>query len=115
MLDKIKAFWGNVKDVVVYIVAPLSFLAGYIWYLLTQNHKLEDELQAKDGDEKIKELQGEQKEIDSGAGDAVAQFEKLRAGLLARSPSSGEGYSGSTNTDPNKGPGTQPGPSSPTS
>lgn len=78
MFEKIKAFAGSVKDVVLYILTPLAFIAGYIFFLIQKNHRLEDEVRAKDGETKLGGIRGEKKQIDAAAADLVSEYEKLR-------------------------------------
>lgn len=78
MLTKIKAFWSYVHDILLNILIPLAMVGGYIYYILTENKDLKTQLQATKGQEKLNELQGEQKTDDTTATDAVDAFEALR-------------------------------------
>lgn len=78
MLEKIKAFAESVKSVLLYILGPIAFVAGIIYYYVTKTHTLEDELKAKDGQEKLNELKGEQKSTDSAAVESNESYTAVR-------------------------------------
>ncbi len=78
MLEKTKAFAQSCKDVILYILLPVGLVVGFILHLINQNKELSDEVAAKEGDEKLKEIQGEKKQIDSVANDAIDEYEKLK-------------------------------------
>lgn len=77
MLEKLKAFADSARGVFMLIVGPFVFLAGFLWYYISKSHRLEDEIKATEGQKKLNELQGEQKQIDSHANDAVSAFESF--------------------------------------
>lgn len=112
MLEKLKNFAESVKSVVLYIITPVAFIAGYIWYLLSKNESLEQKLQEKEGEEKLNELKGEQTKVDESAATLLDKYEKLRSSYVSGNPDSLRSGSGhSTDPDSDKGSGTEPGPS----
>ncbi len=109
MLETLKAIGEAAKKVVLYILTPFIVVAIIIYYLVKKKDDLEDQLKAKEGTDKLKELQGEQKQIDSNANDAVSEYEKLRGAYVRSNPGSVQSGGGSTEgTDPDKGSGTKP-------
>lgn len=77
MLDKLKQLAESIKQIALYIMAPLLVLGGAIYYLFAENRSLKDEVKAKDGDEKLEVLKGEEIKVDSGANDVVGKYERL--------------------------------------
>lgn len=104
MIEKIKTFAESVKNVMLYIVTPIAFVVGFIYYLIVKNHRLEDELNIKEGEKKLGELKGQQKEIDDRADASSAEYERLKRDYLRGShQGSGPGDSGQDGSDPNQG------------
>lgn len=77
MMEKVKAFWGSVKDVVIYILSPIAALVIYILYLKGENHKLQDQVESAHFDTKEEELKNEEKQADQAGSDAVHHYEQL--------------------------------------
>lgn len=101
MLDRIKAFADTMKGVLLYVLTPLLFLAGAIYYLMTKNTELKTDLEAKDGEEKLNELQGEETKVDESAASASDEYARLRdAYMRASHQSSGQSSSGQGSADP---------------
>lgn len=115
MLDKLKQLGEAGKGFLLYILTPLAFIAGLIFFLITKNRDLEDEVMAKDGDIKLKGLQDEQKAVDSSANNDVDTYERLRdaynANLYRSSSSVRPSGTSTEGSNQNKGPGIDPVPS----
>lgn len=107
MLDKIKQFGDTAKTVLFYILAPFAALLGGIFFLWKREKDLETEVKAKEGDEKLKELSGEQEQIDDTANDTVTAYERLYAKYNAKLPigTGGVQQSGPSAKGPDSGPG----------
>ena len=39
MLERFKEFCLSMKDLIVFVLTPIAFVAGYIYYLITKNEK----------------------------------------------------------------------------
>lgn len=104
MLEKIKAFGEAAKEVVLYILTPLAFIAGYIFYLVKKSRGLEDRLKEAEGEKKLGELHQKQTDIDSNANNFDAEYERLRKDYLSGSDQgSGPSPEGEGPTDSGKG------------
>lgn len=113
MLDRLKKIGEAAKQVVLFILVPVFFVAGYVYYLLTKNKNLEDALAASEADKKLEVLKGEQTEIDNESTDALERYRKLRGEALSGSDSSlRPGPSGAGVTDQGEGSGAKSGGSS---
>ena len=91
MMDKIKAFWGSVKDVLMYIIAPIAFCVGYIFYLTAKNDELKDELETAHFTTKDEELAHEETSIDQSAAAAIAEFNSVASGAVPGRDPGGKG------------------------
>lgn len=78
MIEKLKTFIDSIKSVVLVIIGPLAFIAGFIYYLITKNTELKNELQTEKAGEKLNELQNAQITIDSNANSDVSNYEELK-------------------------------------
>ena len=113
MLEKLKALGESVKQLFLYLIVPLAFVAGYIYHLISKNKDLEGQVQsAKDSEvtkEKINEANQAQKESDNAVDAYRAAFQQYissRSADLRPSPGEGEQSSGRTGKDdPTKGSG----------
>lgn len=80
MIDKLKALGSSVKDLALYLVLPLVFLAGYIYTLLTKNRNLKDEVTglktATKAKEDINAANQAEKESDSAVSDYKSAFQQ---------------------------------------
>ena len=81
-LTRVKLFWAQVKDVVVYIVTPIAFALGYIYYLLGKNEQLESQLELSKALERQKELKNEQDEVDSEASNSFSDYDRVKREFL---------------------------------
>lgn len=77
MLDKIKNIGEAAKNVMLYILAPLLVLLSGVFFLWKREKDLEDQVQSKDGEIKLKEIEGEKKQVDSSSNDLVNSYERL--------------------------------------
>ena len=104
MSEKLKAFGEAAKAVLVYVLAPLACILGYIYYLTAKNTTLKDELAAGKRDERTKELENDTKEVDRSADDAVAEYERQRrAYMQAVDRELRQGTGSAEGTDPDQG------------
>jgi cbb3-type cytochrome oxidase subunit 3 len=113
MIEKLKNVLGIFKELLVFVITPIIFLIGFIYYLLTQNKLLKEENAEEHATGQLKELQGEQKQVDNNANTADASYEILRnqyLGLHTANPGSRQGSGSQNGADSSKGPGTDPGP-----
>lgn len=73
MLEKLKNIAKSVQAIIGYAFAILIMaIAG----LLFKNRRLEQKIEEEQKDAKIKELDGQQKEVDKMAGDAVSDYQR---------------------------------------
>lgn len=82
MIEKLKAFAESAKAVLLYVLAPLAFVLGYIYHLTARNSQLKDEIKAGKRDERTKEIENETKEVDRDALDALSEYERRRGAYL---------------------------------
>jgi hypothetical protein len=88
---------------------PFIVVGLFIYFLIRKSESLADELKAKDGEEKLKELKGEQKQIDTNANDAVSEYERDLKSYLSGSPGEVRKSGGSSESpNPDSGSGTKP-------
>lgn len=110
LVTKIKAFWSASGALVLGVVGPIVAAIAYVSYLLSKNRELETEIQAKDGDNKLEELKGEQKNIDTGASASVLDYQRIRDAYLRKYNNSlRSGNQGSESSSADSGRGDQSG------
>lgn len=83
MIEKLRAFAESAKAVLLYVLAPLAFVLGYIYYLTAKNSQLKDEIKAGKRSERTKEIENETKEVDRDALDALSEYERRRGEYVA--------------------------------
>ena len=71
MIDKIKEYLFKV-------IAPLAFVLGYVYYLVTKNTSLRRELEVEKIEKQQAQFEAEQKELKNEADNAVDRYIKLR-------------------------------------
>lgn len=71
MLDKI-------KQVLKYIILPITLILAYIAYLRDQNRDLKEKAQEQKADDTIKETLKEEKEAQDEATNAVDEYARIR-------------------------------------
>ncbi len=85
----------RLKKILIFIVTPIAFVIGYVYFVLTAKKRVEDDLLISTQKEKLSELKGEEKQIDARANDAVAKFQRIRDAFLSgRDNVGGRGDSG---------------------
>lgn len=97
MIDKLKEYLFK-------IVAPLAFIAGFIYYLFTQKTRLERELEVGKIEKEQAEYEAKQKELKNDADNAVARYKRVADGYELEHPSDKlpGSNSGSGSGDPGK-------------
>lgn len=85
MIEKIKAGYAAVRDFLIYLVTPLAFLAGFIYYMFAKQRGLEDKIADLTRDEKQKEFQEKVKEDEKDVQATGSDYERLRAEYLSKS------------------------------
>lgn len=82
MIEHIKAFWVGIKDAVIYVVSPIAFVLGFIYFFVRHP---KDDTQIKE-EEKFNEDHAEaiklQVEADRNSADALAAYDALRTEYL---------------------------------
>ncbi len=94
------------KQVLKYVVMPITFLLGIITYLLGSNRKLQSQVDDKDWELKKDEIVDEQSKIDEKAStslnryyELLAKYKSKRNVVRGSTDSGGDGDSGSTEAD----------------
>lgn len=78
MISRLKGYLQELKDVLMYFVAPFAFLAGYTFYLLRKNSRLETELEESKSESEVVKDETLKSSVDSNAALTVDRFEQLR-------------------------------------
>lgn len=105
MLDRIKAFAEASKNVIIYILTPIAFVLGALYYLLTKNKELTEQVKQEKFDVTHNNTIDEQKTADATASDALSEYEKLRSAYVSGNPGSlRQGSSGPDETGGDQGP-----------
>lgn len=55
MIEKIRAFGESCKVILSYVLMPLAFIAGAIYYLITRNTQLREKIERNEVQNKIEE------------------------------------------------------------
>lgn len=74
MLNKIKDIGEAAKNALLYIVTPVVFLCGYLYYLLSSKKTLEDKLAAQDSHKELDKEIDRANEAEKVSSDSVAKF-----------------------------------------
>lgn len=82
MLETLSKIGQAAKNAVIYILTPFAMVILVIYFLITKNHKLKDELEASKSKEKLNELEGEKKQIDIDANAVVEQYRRNREAYM---------------------------------
>lgn len=88
MIEKLKAFGEAAKSTLLYIIAPILFVLGYIYYLTTKNKNLKAEIAHMQADESISKTQQELQEAQNASNDAEKNYESIRDAYLKQSSDS---------------------------
>ena len=87
MLEKLKAFAETAKGWLLYVLTPLAFLAGIIYYLITSKEALQHKLDESNAEKNIDETKIEETQVDAQANNTVDDYDKLRDAYLKNNPS----------------------------
>lgn len=79
MLDKLKSALESTKSFVLYVVTPVLGALAYILYLLSQNRKLQDDLNSEKANEKLQEIKTEEGKVDSNAKDSLDNYNRIKS------------------------------------
>ena len=98
----------QIKKVFAWVVAPLAFLAGFIYYLLMKNEKLSSKVALLQTDNRLQKTKDKVEEDDKNVKDAINEFESIagdyerRTGgrMYPHNPSSPESDRGPKAGDP---------------
>jgi hypothetical protein len=107
MLDRLKAIAEAVRGVLLWIVAPLAILGGYVFYLLNKNRQLQNEISIQKMDSDLDKLRSEEGKADAASSQASSDFESLASeyerehgsGVPAGNSSGQNGASGKGSAD----------------
>lgn len=84
----------NIKDAFLYVVAPLAFIAGYIYYLLGRNEALERRVEQAERDQRIKDLVREAREFENEAKKAIDSYESTKRAYMDEHKQGGDDVPG---------------------
>jgi hypothetical protein len=87
MLDKLKAFAETAKGWLLYVLTPLAFIAGFIYYLITSKEALQHKLDESNAEKNIDESKIQEGEIDEKANEATDSYDAIRKQYLKDNPS----------------------------
>lgn len=82
MLEKLRSFGEAAKNTLLYIIAPILFIFGYILYLSTKNKNLKAEIAHMQADENINKTQQELQEAQHASTDAEADYNRIKSEYL---------------------------------
>lgn len=81
MIEKLKALGEAAKGVLVFILTPLLFVAGFIYYLITRNDSLQGQLRRERADKELGNAISEMARAKQEADDAEKSFRETDAEL----------------------------------
>jgi hypothetical protein len=82
-MDRIKAAYAAVRDFLIYVLTPLAFVAGYIFYLLQQKHGLEDKIGDLTRDQRQKDFEGKVREDEKDVEKSTSDYARVRDQYIA--------------------------------
>lgn len=78
MLEKLKSLGEAAKNVVLFILTPIAFIAGIIFYLWSGKTELTQKLKESEAEKDLKESLGEKLQIDKQANASYDDYERAR-------------------------------------
>lgn len=88
MLDKLKRLIEVIKSGFWYVVGPLAFIGGSIWYLFSRNQDLKDQLMESKAEKELAKVLAKKVEIDNEANKSTDDYKHLRDKYLNSRPKS---------------------------
>jgi len=90
MIEKAKAAYAAVRDFLIYLVTPLAFLAGFIYYMFAKQRGLEDKISDLTRDQRQKNFEGKVIEDEIEVEKATSDYARLRDEYLKQHGESGQ-------------------------
>lgn len=78
MIEKLKAYLEVVKGALLFIVTPIVFLVGGIYYLIAQNTSLKDKLGQSEAEKHLAKILTEKEEAKNEANSKEDDYNTLR-------------------------------------
>ena len=82
MIDKLKAFYESIKGILIYVLTPIAFILGIIYYLVTKNSSLKNQLQTLKTEGEIDEEKRNVSEAKVEADNADIDYKSIRDAYL---------------------------------
>lgn len=82
LLQKLKLLADSAKGVILFILTPLSFIGGFIYYLLVQNSKLKEGLKEAQEEATHEKTRNEEAVIDEDSKHSSDDYAQLRDAYL---------------------------------
>lgn len=90
MLAKLENLVNSAKGFLIWIVTPLAFVAGFIFYLLNSNSELKAKVGQSKEEVKLNELKTEETAVDKEADSSLSAYDSVRDAYLKKHPSERE-------------------------
>ncbi len=78
MLEKFKRLGEAAKSVIIFIITPVVFVAGIIYYLVKQKNTLQSELQREKSGRELDQVKNKATEAEKESEDAVKNYNDIR-------------------------------------
>lgn len=73
-----KSMFEKIKEFGLYLVTPIVFIAGVVYYLITKNTSLKTEISILKSGKEIENAKDDANEKEKQANDAVSNYESVR-------------------------------------
>lgn len=82
MIAKINQVLDTIKKAFLWVVAPLAFIFGYIYYLLSKNESLTKEIEQSKIEKDLAETVAKKAEVDHEASSSVIDYNDVKRRYL---------------------------------
>lgn len=85
MIDKVKKAVAVIKEAGLYVVAPVVFFAGILYYLITQRTSLQTQVKRLENEGEIKDAKQDANDAETEAAAAYSDYVRARDAALSGS------------------------------